>query len=275
MRKAICMYSLVCAFVFAFLMPHNAQAVEPLTGEFTVNDAGLKVQFAPGNLQYMPGKDTWRFAPSQTDYADVNEAYFNDNPGYSEVIDLFPWGADYGACIGEGWRMLTDEEWQYLLREEELGSGPENAGQATIGTQHGLMLVPDGWVEFATLTFEPSANNWTTNVYTTDNWTELEKSGVVFLPCAEEMGMYWSATPNGQSNAYCMYFTTGSIAANTPDERIKSFSIRLVKEVKGEPTGVEEMTNDGVRMTDKVLHDGQMLIVRDGKRYTVTGTEVR
>jgi len=270
MRQVYVLILALCASVVCI-------AQESPNGKFTVNEQGKQVQFAPGNLQYVPSTDTWRFAPSQTDYAGVNEAYFNDNPGYSEVIDLFPWGEDYGSYIGTGWRLLTDDEWQYLLREEEIGYGSSYAGQATIGTQHVLMLVPDGWQPFATLTFAPSPNNWTTNSYAEANLSSLEESGVVFLPCEGNMGLYWSSSPSlsDESKAYGMFFSTSSVAANAPTPRIRTCSVRLVKDVSETPTDVEEIKNYELRITNKILHNGQIVIVRDGKTYTMIGTEVR
>jgi len=265
MRQIYVLVLALCASV--------AWAQEPLNGKFSVNKQGDQVQFAPGNLQYVISSGTWQFAASQTEIIGLDASYVTTNPGYAGAIDLFPWGEDYGSYIGDGWRLLTDEEWQYLLREEDPkdpGQGPMNAGQATIGTQHGLMFVPDGWEEFATLTFEPSANNWTTNVYTTENWVELEKSGAVFLPCAEEMGMYWSATPNEQSNAYSMYFSETSIAANTPASRTTPFSVRLVKDVKETPTDIENVQRDNGQCT-KVLRDGQIYLMYKGTMYNVQG----
>lgn len=257
-------------FILAACVTMVCFAQEPLNGKFTVNAQGAQVQFAPGNLQYVPSTNTWQFAESQTDIIGKGAEYVTD------TIDLFPWASTYGSYIGTGWRLLTDEEWQYLLREEEIGKGSSYAGQATIGgTQHGLMLVPDGWKESATLTFKPSANNWTTNSYTTANWEQLKTSGVVFLPCAEETGMYWSATPDGQSFAYCMNFSVESIAANTQASRDASFSVRLVKDVKETPTDVEEINNYELKISNKILRDGMLLIVRDNKLYNAQGVEVR
>ena len=257
-------------FILAACVTMVCFAQEPLNGKFTVNAQGGQVQFAPGNLQYVPSTNTWQFAESQTEIIGKDTAYVTD------TIDLFQWGEDYGSYIGTGWRLLKVEEWQYLLREEEIGHGSSYAGQATIdSTQHGLMLVPDGWQPFDTLVFAPNPKNWTTNSYTTANWEQLETSGVVFLPCAEEMGMYWSATPNGENNAYCMDFSEKSIAANTPASRTTPFSVRLVKDVTETPTDVEEIKNYELKISNKILRDGQIVIVRNGKTYTMIGTEVR
>ncbi len=40
------------------------------------------------------------------------------------------------------------------------------------------------------------------------------------------------------------------------------------------PTGVDEIAN-GKSQTIKVIRDGQLLIIRDGKTYNVVGTVVR
>ncbi len=257
-------------FILAACVTMVCFAQEPLNGKFTVNAQGDQVQFAPGNLQYVPSTNTWQFAESQT------EIIGTANLG---AIDLFPWASTYGDSIDGEWRLLTDDEWQYLLREEDPkdpGQRTMNAGQATINsTQHGLMLVPDGWQPFDTLVFAPNPKDWTTNSYTTASWEQLETSGVVFLPCAEEMGMYWSATPNGQSDAYCMNFSEDSIAANTPASRTTPYSVRLVKDVKKTPTDVEEIKNFELKISNKILRDGQIVIVRDGKTYSMIGTEVR
>ena len=41
------------------------------------------------------------------------------------------------------------------------------------------------------------------------------------------------------------------------------------------PAGIENIINDQAPITNKVLRDGQLLILRDGKTYTVTGVELR
>ncbi|MBR4431798.1 MAG: leucine-rich repeat domain-containing protein [Paludibacteraceae bacterium] len=41
------------------------------------------------------------------------------------------------------------------------------------------------------------------------------------------------------------------------------------------PTGLDHITNDQSPMTNKVLRDGQVFILRDGKTYNVMGVEVR
>jgi hypothetical protein len=267
MRQVYVLILALCASV-------TCLAQEPLSGKFTVNSKGDQVQFAPGNLQYVISSKIWQFAESQTEIIGKDAAYVTANPGYGGAIDLFPWGEDYGSYIGTGWRLLTDEEWQYLLREEEIGYGSSYAGQATIGTQHGLMLVPDGWQPFATLTFSPSPNNWTTNSYAEANMSSLEESGVVFLPCVGEMGSYWSATPKGESNAYGMYFSASAIEAGYSSARSNNYAVRLVKDVKETPTDIENVQSDNAQCT-KVLRNGQIYLMYKGTMYNVQGKALK
>ena len=74
-----------------------------LTGMFTINASGDKVQFSQGNLQYQASTSTWRFAENQYDYvgdASDGNVYVEStksnnssiNEFYTGWIDLFGWG---------------------------------------------------------------------------------------------------------------------------------------------------------------------------------------
>jgi hypothetical protein len=39
--------------------------------------------------------------------------------------------------------------------------------------------------------------------------------------------------------------------------------------------GIDPITNHQLPITNKILRDGQLLIIRGDKTYTITGTEVR
>lgn len=117
---------------------------------FTVKNDGTKVAFAPSNLQYNDGADTykWRFAEHQYDYVGAWDT--------STWVDLFGWGtwtgdtpnplltdnpgtyawndADFtkesllvdASQRGYDWRTLSQEEWMWLL-------GPTNTATANPG----------------------------------------------------------------------------------------------------------------------------------------------
>ncbi len=85
-----------------------------LTGMFTINASGDKVQFSQGNLQYQASTSTWRFAENQYDYVgDASngnvyvESTKSNNSSISEFytgwIDLFGWGtAGHSFTSGYG-----------------------------------------------------------------------------------------------------------------------------------------------------------------------------
>lgn len=59
--------------------------------------------------------------------------------------------------------------------------------------------------------------------------------------------------------------------AGEPGLAIKAIKITP----KDAPTGVEEITNDQSRITNKVIREAQLLILRYGKIYTITGQQVQ
>ena len=71
---------------------------EKYDGPYFDLGGGLKVVFAPGNLQYNSAKNEWRFAEHQYDMigADNN----NISSTYNGWIDLFGWGTSgYRSCL--------------------------------------------------------------------------------------------------------------------------------------------------------------------------------
>ena len=255
-------------------------AQEPLSGKFTVNEQGDQVQFAPGNLQYIISSGTWQFAASQTQVVGVSKSYAMKHPDNYDVADLFHWDEDYSHSISSDWRMLTKAEWEYLLREEEPGdgNGPIIAGQASInGTLNGLILVPDEWQAFGELNFYPSPNNWTKNSYSAANWTELEASGVVFLPCVDrygDNGFYWSATQRDVATANLIYFYESGIMPDYAAAMDNNYAIRLVKDVKETPTDLKPTPDPSQKGGEKVLRDGQLYLIYKGTMYNVQGQRI-
>ena len=73
---------------------------KPAEYGFTVGEQGRRVQFSPGNLQYMAISNTWRFAEHQYDYVGDGGIMGGNVPGsdnclidsaYEGWIDLFGW----------------------------------------------------------------------------------------------------------------------------------------------------------------------------------------
>ena len=58
------------------------------------------------------------------------------------------------------------------------------------------------------------------------------------------------------------------------DPTFKLYLIQVLAE-RDTPTGLDQITNDQSQMTNKVIYDGRLYILRDGKIYTVTGQIVK
>lgn len=191
------------------------------------------VMFSPGNLQYQPSTDTWRFAEHQYDV--IKKRLEDTNYLYAGWIDFFEWGTgdimthdyhdsfiDWGVNkIGEDsantWRTLSNEEWEYIFFDRK--SADELFGMGKVAGVDGLILLPDNWLTPDGLSFIPSTScslrkredyytnygekdNFTHNTYTASEWLQMEAAGAIFLPAwnnveatiLDMMGFYWSSS---------------------------------------------------------------------------------
>ena len=288
-----------------------------LTGKFTVNADGKQVVFSQGNLQYQASPTpTWRFATNQWDVvgnATAGNVYVGEVKcnnalianDYTGWIDLFGWGTgdaptkhtdvksdyatftDWGVnAISNGgntpnmWYTLSYNEWNYLLQSR--ADAGDKKGQAAVGDIYGLVLLPDEWTLPSGLTFTPMPNNWTTNVYTTEQWQKMEANGAIFLPAA---GTRYSTTVQSQnvwgdyhastimtegSTSYRIAFKVDNIYAYDGDRIDAGQSVRLVRKVpqKGDTIRYEYAGNNlFYKITSKVEGKYEVSAVNAGGTY--------
>lgn len=172
------------------------------------------------------------------------------------------WG-EYNAISNGGaksgmWRMLSKEEWFYMMedREASLIEGKEGKVvarrvRADVCGVKGLIVFPDKYEHpegvkllsgvGAELTFAcgeavPFSGNKINNV----EWIKMERAGCVFLPAAGGRvgsdvshlgtnGGYWTSSANKEFSAWCLYFNTcgeSVVSSSRRDGR----SVRLVKD---------------------------------------------
>ena len=229
-----------------------------------------QVYFSPGNLQYHPANNEWRFAENQTDY--IGDANSNISSSYNGWLDLFGWStsatnfgvstsiysSDYsGSFVDWGrnkigndapntWRTLTYDEWDYLRYNRT--NANDLVGVAQVNGVNGLILLPDNWTCPSGVTFKSGFHSdygvdfyAAYQTFTAAEWSKLESAGAVFLPAAgdrngsdvnlvQNYGDYWSATENFCNCPYYLYFT--SVEANMSlDLRYDGHSVRLVKDL--------------------------------------------
>ena len=249
------------------LMPSQAVSGGSQGAGFSVS-ATKKVTFSPGNLQYHPANDEWRFAPSQLDY--VGDANSNISPTYNGWLDSFGWGTgnnptnsstdynDYQTFVDWGtnqigsdapntWRTLTYDEWKYLLNTRANASS--HKGVAQVNGVNGLILLPDNWTCPAGVTFKSGFHSSygveyyaAYQTFTAAEWSKLESAGAVFLPTAgrrggsnvyyvQYNGRYWSATEDSSNGAYCLGFNSDGANVGSYGNRDYGLPVRLVKDL--------------------------------------------
>ncbi|MBR6991415.1 MAG: formylglycine-generating enzyme family protein [Bacteroidales bacterium] len=197
-----------------------------LEGLFSVSPT-QRVRFSKGNLQYNAVADQWRFAENQYDVIGYDNFYYGEH--YAGWIDLFAFGTsgyrnrppyyfslqnmnygngkrnidrtsyDWGVynAISNGgkragqWRTLSVNEWAYLLMRRpnaQLLMSP-----ALINDHQGILLLPDDWLEKGGDTLQQGM----IPVFSSAKWTEIEREGAVFLPCAgyAKLNNYYYGVP--------------------------------------------------------------------------------
>jgi hypothetical protein len=223
------------------------------------------VTFSPGNLQYHPANNEWRFAPSQLDYIGNDNA--NISATYKGWIDLFGWGTgnnpannstnndDYPTFVDWGvnkigndapntWRTLTYNEWEYLI--EERPNYDKLIAVAQVNGVNGVILLPDDWTCPSGVTFKSGfddddciecyANYQTVSE---SDWAVLEASGAVFFPASgnrsgssvyevQESVYFWTATAASYGATRLFFYPD---AAYMNDYyRYGGMSVRLVRD---------------------------------------------
>ena len=266
-------------------------AADALSGEFSVS-ASKKVAFSKGNLQYQAAPTpTWRFATNQWDVVgnatagNVYEGEVKCNNAliandYTGWIDLFGWGTgdaptkhtndksdyatftDWGVnAISNGgntpnmWYTLSADEWAYLINTRT--DAANKKGQAAVGDIYGVVLLPDEWTLPSGLTFTPTPKDWTTNVYTTTEWGQMEANGAVFLPLA---GGRYSGTAVQSQNEWGLYHSS---TISTPGSTSARVFLSVQKINPGDAEGIQ--AGQSVRLVTKVPQKGDTI------RYTYKG----
>ncbi len=274
--------------------------VKALTGRFSVSD-DEHIIFAQGNLQYKAKTDQWCLANNQYDMIGAKNA--NASSTYSGWIDLFgfatsgvaakPWetsttntpyalpneitttiaGTDYdwlhyNTLLNDGgfeWRLLSAAEWDYLLNTRT--DAADLQGQALVNNVKGYILLPDDWTCPTGLSFTKTPLNYTTNVYTLEQWEQMETAGAVFLPAAGNrygtdvnalaagIGYYWTGDlGESESTANVLSFAGYTKAKNNDGPRCQGHAVRPVRSIK--KYTVTFVNYDGTELQSGLVEDG-------------------
>lgn len=275
-----------------------------LYGKFSVSSTN-QVSFSQGNLQYQASTNTWRFAANQ--YDAIGSSNSNVSPSYTGWIDSFGWGSgnqptqtsvepnvystfvDWGTnAISNGgnsadlWRTLSESDWTYLVFTRQNASSKR--GRATINGMYCFVLLPDDWVLPSGLSFTPDANNWT-NVYTAEQWAQMEAAGAVCFPASgsragganntnvnnfNEWGCYWSSTSANSTQGYNLWITSDHVGTTDKGNYQMGASVRLVYEAPLLGAGTE-----AVPFIISSEADWNLLAYKVNSGYTYSGKYFR
>lgn len=201
--------------------------------------------------------------------------------------DFVDWGTNpiiNGGNTANAWRSMDYDEWVYLLVYRS--NAINLRGSATVNGEYGYILLPDDWSTPAGLSFEPNASSWTTNDYSGDDWTAMEENGAVFMPAAgrrlaarvmlesyEEgrYGHYWISSPMSDYFRFDVdIFKTKIVVSQYPS--YNAFSVRLVQDYE-QSEDIDDVQSESP--ATKILRDGQLLIRRGEKIFSVQGSETK
>lgn len=282
MKKSILLCLIIILFASCEQISTDPTDEGVLHGLFSVSETE-QVRFSQGNLQYQASTATWRFADNQYDIIGAENSNISDS--YDGWIDLFGWAtsgyessfpyqtsdkiADYGPddesiaqtnydwgifnkILNGGnesglWRLLTKDEWGYILNERENAS--KLFGVACVNGVNGLVILPDSCVIPEGVTFRAAvASDSGADLYSIVNdfdlveWSFLEDVGAVFFPAAGARigtramyqgiaGYYWTETifEHDEKSVYCMGFDSSRAVWEGLSSRTNGRSVRLVK----------------------------------------------
>ena len=202
--------------------------------------------FGWGTSGWNSGANAYQPYSTSTSHSDYYPGgdYANNLTGSYANAD---WGV-YNAISNGGnqagqWRTLTYSEWKYLISERTQAS--RLMGQGRVNGVNGLILLPDGWETPSSVIFTDAPNNYSTNVYSQDEWLVMQSYGAVFLPAAGNrygtkqlnnvgsLANYWSSSANGGNNR-AGYLNFGRDYAYMYKDgfRYQGMSVRLVQDVE-------------------------------------------
>lgn len=216
----------------------DATTVTPTSFSVSAND---KIYFSAGNLNLGTSVNEWSFIvdldsyelykPEGKDIDQIKNKKYDKGGGFCFPFSFISNGRING--FDETWRVLTRDEWTYLLHARHTGVTIADVGNANaifceINNRKGLLVIPDNFVMPVT-TVEWKANSInrykintdvsvTYTPLTTADWETLQAAGCIFLPqcgwTGDENGdgYYWSSTEKSTSKAYGIHFNSRGLS---------------------------------------------------------------
>jgi len=185
-----------------------------------------------GAIEYQP----W------TTYSDNIRYYAYGSSSYNlyDQTGQADWGynaiANGGNTENSGWRTLTTDEWVYLFNTRTAADVLKGHGK--VNGVNGMILLPGDWTLPEGLTFTAGNSDYA-NVYTIEQWAQMEANGAVFLPAAGyraseinypgTRGCYWSSSHKDNTYAHYLSFLSEKHFPLNQNPRYYGTAVRLVR----------------------------------------------
>ena len=179
----------------------------------------------------------WSTSINNSDYYAYGATTYNLYDHFGDA----DWGynaiANGGNQENFGWRTLTNEEWGYVFNSRLDANSKCSHGK--VNGVNGIILLPDEWTLPEGLNFISGINtSWEANIYSANQWAQMETNGAVFLPAAGDRmetgvygfgsdGYYWSSSCYSSDNVYSLYFCSSTLYTSNFN-RSYGCSVRLV-----------------------------------------------
>ena len=194
------------------------------TGQQDLLHHNNEVYYHPYNTAQLVATD-----PMHTQYGPTGN--FN-----LSVLNNSDWGSVVPNPDGYNWRLLTKEEYDYMLTHRENAYGKR--GAARVIDVPGLIIVPEVWNGPAINSQFDGTTGWNQNECDATKWQQMEENGALFLPItgyrqgaqvkgATSYGQYWLASYSNESKAYYMTVQKANTSA-TIVLRSNGHAVRLV-----------------------------------------------
>lgn len=223
-----------------------------------IGDSMLNFSFQPNSQYGLYGWGTSGYNDKKLNMQDTIDS--NYVTGVTNISGTdYDWGyynkIFNGGNVNHVWRVMTIEEWEYLLQTRVGASNKYSCGRilydyyfTTPMYYYGLIILPDDWDNTAGVPFTPQAANWSTNTYSIlpndGTWAAMEAKGAVFLIASGirdgeieseggYAGYYWTGNASATSDdyAYSFFFREGNnYTIALPTRKHKGCAVRLVRD---------------------------------------------
>ena len=223
-----------------------------------------------GNVEYAVDSTVDLFA--WVGNSSTTESYgllhsFNNNSDTGSTIGeslKTDWGRIPGVIskLGEGWRTLNKDEWDYLLNTRTVTNNKWPGARFILaqidGIYNGIILFPDTYFhpngtdfipykEYGVFKFNQRDGAYSNTTVSLNGWALMEAAGCVFLPAGGTRDAslqsldasmnttldYWTSSGSSvSSRAYRLTFASGSTMNLVEADRYYECSVRLVKDAE-------------------------------------------